>query len=183
MRRDESNLKKLLKEQIEFISMSCKSFDNGFINEAKRIATCVRILVHDTDSSISLLSQLRFKDTKFYNTASEYRSTNLLVHMGLVSMRLSTNQDEKYVAFLDDGIPNSQKLVKFDDWWNKIVIKDFNKNTFTRRDIILKTCNKEGGAHIDPNLDMRFNNLLRNNSINWYVAKNNTVKASGKDNE
>jgi len=37
--------------------------------------------------------------------------------------------------------------------WNKEVIKDDKNRKLTRKDIVLFVCHKDGGAHIDENLD------------------------------
>lgn len=47
-----------LAEQLGFLERSADAFDNGYEDEAKRMATAIRVLVHDTNQSISLLKQL-----------------------------------------------------------------------------------------------------------------------------
>ncbi len=179
--RSLDNLNELLKEQIAFLKASCQSFDSGFGGESKRIATTVRVLVHDTAQSQSLLKQLNLKNIDFYNTSAKLDPKNLMTHMGLVFMRLELFGDgSEYMPFLDDVLPNSMRLEKFDDWWLEPVIVDKNHNMFTRKDLILATSNKEGGAHIDPELDIKFENLLKNNSINWYIHSDNGNEPFGK---
>jgi hypothetical protein len=75
----------------------------------------------------------------------------------------------KYVPPLNDGPPTRYNCgkVPFDDWWNKIVFADQFKNKFTRRDLILAVCNKDGGAHVDPSLDKAYAELTRSGSLGW----------------
>jgi len=47
-----------LKEQITFMRQSAISYDNGFEGEGKRLAVVIRVLVHDTSQSTSLLTLL-----------------------------------------------------------------------------------------------------------------------------
>ena len=47
-----------LKEQIQFLLKSCQSYDEGFFSEAKRLAVVIRVLLHDTKDSYSLLTLL-----------------------------------------------------------------------------------------------------------------------------
>ena len=47
-----------LDEQIDFLKASSTSFDTGFHGEIKRLAISVRVLVHDTSNSTSLLALL-----------------------------------------------------------------------------------------------------------------------------
>ena len=51
-----------LAEQIIFLINSSNSFDDGFQCEAKRVATTIRVLLHDNPPhSVSLLTQLNKK--------------------------------------------------------------------------------------------------------------------------
>ena len=63
------DLESHLREQIEFLKRSTKSYDEGFESEGKRIAVVLRVLLHDTNQSLSLLNQLRFKNILFHDTA------------------------------------------------------------------------------------------------------------------
>lgn len=54
-------LMSLLAEQLDFLSVSCKRCDAGHLHEAKQIAHRLRVLLHDTGSSVSLLHQLGWK--------------------------------------------------------------------------------------------------------------------------
>jgi hypothetical protein len=57
-----------LKKQLSFIENSCMAYDQGQVNEAIRIATSLRILLHDTALSISLLTHLDAKDIRLLST-------------------------------------------------------------------------------------------------------------------
>jgi hypothetical protein len=51
-------LKTKLREQLRFIENSCKLVDQGDSAEALRIATCLRVLFHNTATSTALIGQL-----------------------------------------------------------------------------------------------------------------------------
>jgi len=51
----EEELRDQLKDQIHFLIESSNAYDSGSASEAKRLAVAIRILVHDTDISRSLL--------------------------------------------------------------------------------------------------------------------------------
>lgn len=55
-------------EQIYFLKASADAFDKGFEGESKRLAVALRVLLHDTPKSKSLLGQLELKDHLFYDT-------------------------------------------------------------------------------------------------------------------
>jgi hypothetical protein len=51
VKQTEEELKSHLKEQISFLRNSAKSYDEGQISEAKRMAGQIRILLHDSENS------------------------------------------------------------------------------------------------------------------------------------
>lgn len=158
-----------LADSVHFLQLSASAFDRGILGEAKRMAVTVRVLAHDTPNSRSLLGQLKYKtNMSFFDTAHDYKPDNLLSHHGLVGLKIISGNpaDGSYhVPLTLDGRPN--KFILFADWWNKIVIVDGNKNIFRRRDIILSLANQDGGAHVDPELDLAYAQLSRQNSIGW----------------
>ena len=80
-------------EQIRFIELSGKAFDEGFEGEAKRLGTAIRVLVHDTRNSTSLLRQLGvMPGLIMINTARAVNPDNLAPHSGLVVMRIDSPQ-------------------------------------------------------------------------------------------
>jgi hypothetical protein len=89
-------------------------------------------------------------------------------------MRVSTGEGASYVAPLDGGAPTRSRAEKiaFKIWWNGVfVIKDKDGQTFTRKDLVLNIANTDGGAHIDPKLDVAYANLSRFNSLGWKVFR------------
>jgi hypothetical protein len=153
-----------LKEQIQFLWRSAKAYDVGFTSEAKRLAAVIRVLLHDTAKSTSLLTQLNKKNLPLYDTSLDYDPANLIVTHGLIMLKLTgIPADTGYIAPLDDGVPHryTKGKVPFEDWWNKIVIVDKYKNKFTRKDLILSVSNKDGGAHVDHELDKAYADLTR----------------------
>lgn len=156
-----------LKNQIGFLINSANSFDNGFEGEAIRLATVIRVLVHDTSKSVSLLSLLSKKDIYFYDTASEYRHDNLISQHCLVMMKMSPSE-VTYIAPLD-YLPDDRKGRKIsrNEWWANKVVSTYvesdirDRTVFTRKDLILNVANTQGGAHVDSRLDEAYAALFR----------------------
>ena len=159
-----------LQDQIAFMIQSASSYDNGFEGEAKRLATAIRILVHDTPQSTSLLTQLDKKDILFYSSASNYDPLSLITVNCLTAMRMGPNGAD-YVAMLDNLPPGRWKKMSFDRWWKReIMYRDSARNTFSRKGLVLTVADKEGGAHIDRKLDQAYANLSRFGSLGWKVV-------------
>lgn len=162
-------LERHLRDSIGFLEASCVSFDAGFLGEAKRLAATIRVLLHDTRNSHSLLGLLGVKSGIGYiTTATTFNPKNLLGHCGLVGFSLGPN-GPKYWAPLGDGPPHrySRAPCNFNAWWNEIVIVDTKGNRFTRCELVLSLANKDGGAHVDPQLDSKYADLTRGNSLGY----------------
>jgi hypothetical protein len=153
-----------LKNQYEFLKTSARSFDAGFTNEAQRLALTIRILVHNTNNSHSLLKQLQSQDKmSFLNTSEDFEPDNTMPTVTLAAICA-----QEYQAFCDAYKYFHEDIWKmFDPWWNQIIIVDKNKNQFTRKSIILAIADTDGGAHIDPSLNEQYANLSKFNSIGW----------------
>ena len=91
-------------------------------------------------------------------------------------MKISNNGTE-YVPKCENKDSQTIYNKKFDSWWNEIVISDNKKNTFSRKKIVLAVTNKDGGAHIDPELDEAFHNLTRENGAGWIMSNGIEEKA------
>jgi hypothetical protein len=145
-------------EQIDFVSASCDRYDDGHESEAKRIALSLRVLVHDTDRSSSLLELLDIKGSlPFVDTADSLMVTPTFeMPLGLV-VAVMDSGEERYQPILD--CLSSDNRVPFDEWWNRALVRPVDhaarsrrgeREAFTRRDFVLGMANMEGGGHVDP---------------------------------
>ena len=126
-------LQALLEEQLQFIDASCRAYDAGFAGEVKRLAVSVRVLVHDTKASTSLLKLLDHKSIDFVDTSVPYEEENLASHSSLVTVILG--RSGSYPApLLDDG-PFFRR-VNFEAWWNGIVFVSVSNLPITANSLI-----------------------------------------------
>lgn len=149
--------------QIKFLVRSCEYYDKGDFDEAKRIATSLRILFHNTKKSKSLLNQLNLThNLVFWSSSSLYTPSNLVSSWTLLLISFNRNE-VLFKPILLDVIGRTFYL-NFEDWWNEIIFDD--KSYFLcRRDIVLSIANQDGGAHVDPTLDEPYANLAKKNSL------------------
>jgi len=170
-----------LREQIGFLKKSSQSYDGGYKSEAKRLAVVIRVLLHDTNTSTSLLAHLGKKDDiLFYDTALDYDPNHLPSTMGLVirkaNVRKGDRSSAEYEAPLDNGPPPrySKGKIPFEKWWNKIVFADKSGNKLTRKTLVLSISNKDGGAHVDYKLDREYASITRHGSLgSFFLQKDN----------
>jgi hypothetical protein len=166
--RSTSELEAMLGEQLAFLAASSDSYDRGFFGEAKRLATTIRVLVHDTKNSHSLLGQLGRKSGDFLDTSVPIHPDNRSSHGGLVMMGVGGKDGGRHLPMGDD-VPY-QTWLPFDKWWRNIVFVDDRGQTMSRADLVLTAANQDGGAHVDPALDETYLRLTRDNSMGWVAV-------------
>lgn len=166
-------------EHLDFIRNSAEQFDNGKTSEAKRLATSLRVLFHETSQSHSLLHQTGNQNSILVlSSVHPYVSANLSSYWGLLKI-----SGDQYVPVISES--TSTKFLSFDDWWNEIILDD-KESVFTRKDVVWYVANQDGGAHVDPGLDVKYAKLAKHNSLGWIFdtgteqipIKNNPALAS-----
>lgn len=157
--------------------------------EAKRIATIIRVIVHDTRNSESLLKLTNKKDQFVFVDSSSPNDGRLHSMTGMIGVRGSSadpyfglvakvNSDEQlfavplYLQHLEEWY-GSYKKIKFEQWWNSCIM-EASSNKFTRKDLVLVVANKDGGAHIDKSISQEYiatkNRLLKLNIFDKEVT-------------
>lgn len=159
-----------LDEHLGFLKASADAYDLGFEGEAKRIAVSIRVLVHDTRNSKSLLGQLGRKSGQFVDSAIPITPENKSTHSGLVVTSIVPGTGAKYVAFLDDRPGGQAAKTDFETWWSTAVFVDSQGRALSRKDLVLTVANQDGGAHVDPQLDGAYADLSRNNSLGLFYT-------------
>lgn len=155
-----------LNRQLRFLNASCEAFDAGHLDEAIRIATCLRVLFHQTEASTSLLTHIEATNIKLLSTTVDPEpGTVFFIGMGI--LQLNGNAME-YVPALDDG-PPINRLLPFEKWWNQtIMILDGHK--IGRSDLVRDAANKDGGAHVAEKLTTRYIALSSSGSIGSFTS-------------
>ncbi|WP_155854588.1 MULTISPECIES: hypothetical protein [Micrococcaceae] len=181
-----------LAEQIDFLRSACAEFDQGKPAYAKFAATTLRVLLYDGGRGRSLLRQLGLKDRiAFLDTAAQMPEENLATSTNLTVQRMTVIDDEGHVApshipVLDDygfrtGFnrktafgntrePAAGRRLQFEEWWSMPVIRDDRRHDFSRADLVLALCHKDGGAHINATVDEAYHRLSRSNSLGFVVV-------------
>ena len=169
---DRDHLLEHLRSQIGFLQRSAELFDAGHEDEAARMATTVRVLVHDTASSRALLGQLgvldilAFVDTSVHQGVTRRARPDGTVEYiqtmspgGMAAIELAGDRRFRFVApCSDDG-----RRAPFADWWAAVLVPatpayspEPKYSEITRRSLVLTLANQDGGAHVDPGLDEHY---------------------------
>ena len=170
-------LREHLLDQIEFLKSSADAFDKGDEREAKRLAASIRVIAHNTPGkSKSLLSQLNLESGEFFDSAFEQNPANKLSHSGLLVKLISKSSGAQYQAFLDDVPHGKIRKVAFPVWWESLIFVDAEAGEFSRKDLVLKVANQDGGAHVDPEIDQSYAKLSRGNSLQDFYYEENELR-------
>lgn len=148
-----SQLRKILNQIIS----SCQTFDRGIYDVAIQIAVSARILFHDTKRSKSLVrTHLGCPDIRLLSTCHQL-GTNCF---GLVDLQLTKTNIGFFRPRLEKA--ERQEEVAFDTWWShEPIFKLFKSSELIyRKDLILTAANKDGGAHVDENLPLSYQQLI-----------------------
>ena len=167
-----------LQEQINFLCQSCNFYDLGNHFESKRLAHTLRILLHDTSTSKSLLGQLDLKNVRYFDTAGEFNSDNLVGYAGLLTFKFRNPEGYRpWVA--PKGERLNPRMLKFSDWWNATVIatpKKSKRICFSRRDLVSNITGTDGGSHIDDSIEIEYAALSKWNAIGISTDQNGVIK-------
>ncbi|WP_437322116.1 helix-turn-helix domain-containing protein [Sorangium sp. So ce385] len=151
-------LEQQLDEHVAFLKDSAEAYDSGKTHEAKRLAASMRVLLHDTPNSHSLLGQLGKKTIAILDTAGEIDPENLLPE-SLLTM-LWSGDLSNYLPKLDE-LHDHRSFVPFEQWWKATVIDDRCGNVLSHKDLVLIMANQDGGAHVDPGVDSKYHRISR----------------------
>jgi hypothetical protein len=154
----QNDYKRLLKQQLILLKNSFRMFDCGSFEEYLRIAQIVRILVHDTNHSKSLLFQMNIKDNINYINVHNRNENHSFT-------KYQRKKSDGYV-FIKSGFANPGQITRsirssemnhstmnFEDWWINDNLLEFDKKNWNRKMLILSTANTLGGAHIDDTIE------------------------------
>lgn len=158
------DFKQQLKRQLRFLENSCKVYDEGHVDEAVRIATVIRVLVHDTQRSTSLLSHLNALNANIV-TSNRVPANAVLFSSSLTTIQMNFESDGQgnmthEVMQLPAGAEAIHGVLSVFNWWNEPIMKTL-EGVYTRKDIVLWAANKDGGAHVDPTLPPMYVNLVK----------------------
>lgn len=163
------DLRSLLTEQIRFMHRSARFFDEGDEGEAKRLATHIRLLVHDTARSHSLLGLMGVKETmRFEDTTLrrvELPPGSIILHSGITVTQMGS-RGVRFAAPLYDIAPERVgPPVPFDRWWKPTILTDSHGHAHSRKSMTLALANQDGGAHVDPQLQRAYAALTKENAL------------------
>lgn len=168
MARAQANILARLREQMGFLHASLRTFYEGNFAESVRIATTIRVLVHETGRSKSLLQQARPNGLELPILDHVRERTE---HEEILSFAVSVRLGSPVAPAVDLGSTH-YSLSSVGAWWNRTVFtfpKFGTQLVYRRKQVILILANKEGGAHVDENEDQDYKRLMTDPPLTFAV--------------
>lgn len=186
-----TDLQEHLAMQKTFLSNSIELFDRCEI-EAIRLATTIRVLVHDTKHSTSLLQRLGQKEQVGYvdtayepNVFAGFNISGVAVEVehnefiantpyaGLVAKEICSHHLGASMYFkprFQHSLPKTAyPQLDFASWWGATIFDNKNGMTLSRRELVCWAANKDGGAHIDEKLPAGYESMKQAKQIRILV--------------
>jgi hypothetical protein len=164
----EADLRAHLRRQLGFLRTSSRLYDDGALDEAVRLGVCVRILMHETRSSHSLLSQLGLRESMDYIDGCRRYRDELEVGEQVHDAALAATThvvDQRWVPIFGSRGVRVSPLAR---WWDG-PIELVNGELISRADLVTTMANQDGGTHVDPAIDANYLDLSQDNRGNFYV--------------
>jgi hypothetical protein len=158
------DFKAQLRKQLGFLWRSCDAYDRGHTDEAVRIAAVIRVLIHDTPKSTSLLNHLGALHINLCSTVSNLDHSTSVFLSGMGRLRI-TSTGSTWTAAIDCSAIDRQ--VPLPDWWNQVVYI-LGTVRAKRKDLVLGAANKDGGAHVDSSLSEEYETLMTTGERGWF---------------
>ncbi|MBU4433821.1 MAG: hypothetical protein KKC14_05315 [Alphaproteobacteria bacterium] len=149
------------------LARSCDAFDAGDGYAVTEIATVLRLMLHDSKSSKSLLGQLGLKSKPFFDSTPDFarRPGGTAIMPGLAMFQLD---DKGVVPIAAALIQSPRRRIAFKPWWEaKVCIID--QLEFSRSDLVWMVAGKTG-AHIDAEISTDHHAISTGIGLPYHVS-------------
>jgi hypothetical protein len=165
-RQNTAEILNALSDRFDLLVSACAMFDAQHFVQAKRLAVDLRVLLHHTKASTSILGQLESKDAMLFEDSCGPLSPKLIGSSGALCMpSMSTGWNDSWIPIYERRyLTGPLEPKQFEPWWTAPLLRDNRQRTYSRKQMVLGIANQDGGAHVDPELDEDYAELSRNNS-------------------
>lgn len=159
IRRSQSEYYNSFIEQLEFLKNAAYLYDKGNRSAIKMATPSLRTLFYKQrygDILINLIPEIN-KDQ--FLTTCQF-SDKTIVFGGSV-INAFVNGKYIYLPLCYDDEANEAHFISFEHWWKGRILVSPD-TSFTREDLVRFVANKDGGTHVDPELEETYYNLKNN---------------------
>lgn len=152
-----------LEEQRHLLRKSINEFAGGDLAEGLRIASSIRVLVHETGSSKPLLKQLtpNYLQLPIFDEYPKSTPPPPGVQAAVVMFVPVSIKVRADGVFLNPELESGSRTASIlGKWWNRPSLVLPGLGGISRKEVVLGLANKEGGAHVDSDMTKRYQQLL-----------------------
>lgn len=172
-----------LKEQISLLIAYCAQFDAGQKIMVKPMATCLRVLLHSKGNNArALLDQLRLRtDIRWRSVAQAGHPRHHRFHCSIIGFHVQmTAGTSERSSGCDPILATPSEIAvrrtPFPQWWTEPIAYDQKKEkVFSRMDIVRHMTDTDGGAHVDPGIDIDYSDLQDGGFLNIGMVASQSV--------
>ncbi|MEI6728642.1 MAG: hypothetical protein WCK98_03280 [bacterium] len=169
VRKSVIQLEQNLSDRLSLMKQAAYRFDEGNLLEYLHLALSVRLLLHDTNNSKSLLGLLN-KKGDMINSGRVLSNNDNVIHSPNSSLTFNLIGNSLHYYSPNFDITGNPNLLNFHSWWEDEIIKDFDNEVFSRKYIILTIANKDNGAHVDDEIPEKYYKLNEKNSMQMFIG-------------
>jgi hypothetical protein len=159
-----------LSRQLHFLSASCQSFDEGFHDEAIRIAQCIRVLMHDTRNQRSLLRRLNSKGITLTSSCLDIRRRIQPWQRALFFNGMALFGVVDGIGIHQPKLANGFNYeLSVEEWWRQSIFILDAQTWVSRSDVVLAAADKDGGAHVDARLTPEYERLIKGGDLGYFI--------------
>jgi hypothetical protein len=168
--RAAGDLEEALRDQMLLMVSHCSNYDEGRRAFALELAGALRLLLHKTGKSMSLLEQLGLRHGDFYAVSprmpDDLFALNVLPTDGL----LITNFSPQGIFHKATTRPlGANDSLDFNYWWSGAVLGR-GTVTMSRMEIVTAVANTDGGGHVDPTLEEKYAAFRSGQLMGWELS-------------
>lgn len=162
--RPDGEIKNRFDEQLKYLSYAASGYDNGDHSLIKMATPALRSLFLEQKFGKTLIEQLKIGlKAPFQSSVAFGPKTVLFSGPVFVGWQISQSQPKLTAEYLpacyQPTAPRSHSI-SLENWWSgRLVI--LNDKSITREMLVRYVANQDGGAHVDPELNEEYDNLLR----------------------
>lgn len=151
---DRTRYMNLLGSHLGFIDRASKLYDHGQEDESLNVSNSLRTIFHDKGRTTSLLSHLNVKSSaQMLSTSRGYGDWQYYLS---IVVDFNSSRPVAMKPILGDTFTPVALL----DWWEGETIFVHDGVSYTRRRIVLSVAEKDGGTHVDEDLEPYYEVLL-----------------------
>lgn len=151
----------------DFLRKACAAFDDGYADEAVRMAVAIRSLFEDAESP-GLLKFLGIRDKILYcSTAGRYLPSKMIPYLGFLTFKQHDGGGMEFLAACQSDKETPIKWMKYEDYWNEIVFDDTPVYR-SRRQLIVELTGHTGEHEFEEKITSEYEALLeRQDDLGW----------------